>query len=186
MSKFFVSLPLIMVICVASYATQIYKWTDSQGNVHFSDTPRQGAKTVTIPETQSFSSPTPSTPQTATQKPEQINQDDTIKFKHSYTKIAIAEPQTGATIRNNQGFVAVTAEVEPDLRSVDKLQLIYDNGVLGEPQTTPMFEIKGMYRGSHTLAVQIVDADGNVIETSDPITIYVFRPRVGMVPGTAR
>ncbi|KTD41119.1 DUF4124 domain-containing protein [Legionella parisiensis] len=186
MSKFFVSLPLMMVICVVSYATQIYKWTDSKGNVHFSDTPRQGAITVTIPETQSFSSPTPSNPQTPAQKSEQLEQDDTIKLKHSYTKIAIANPQTGATIRNNQGFVAVSAEVEPELRSGDKLQLIYDNGALGEPQTSPMFEIKGMYRGTHTLAVQVVDTDGNVVETSDPITIYVFRPRVGMVPGTAR
>lgn len=175
----------MMVIC-ASYAMQIYKWTDSQGNVHFSDTPRKGAETVTIPETQSFSSPTPSSPQTPAQKPEQEDQDDTIKLKNSYTKIEITQPQSGATIRNNQGFVVVTAGVEPELRPGDKLQLIYDSGTLGEPQVNPVFEIKGMNRGTHNLAVQIVDADGNVIDTSDPITIYVFRPRVGMVPGTAR
>ncbi|KTD73105.1 DUF4124 domain-containing protein [Legionella tucsonensis] len=185
MDKFFVSLSLMMVICVASYATQIYKWTDSQGNVHFSDTPRQGAETVIIPETQSFSSPPPST-QTPAQKPEQIDEDDTVKLNHSYTKIAITQPKTGATIRNNQGFVVVTTEVEPDLRPGDRLQLIYDSGTLGEPQVNPVFEVNDMYRGSHTLAVQIVDADGNVIDTSEPITIYVFRPRVGMVPGTAR
>lgn len=50
---------------------------------------------------------------------------------------------------------------------------------------SPVFEINGMYRGSHTLAAEVVDAEGNVIDSSEPITIYVFRPRVGMVPGTA-
>ncbi|HHT0591596.1 TPA: DUF4124 domain-containing protein [Legionella anisa] len=186
MSKFFAFISLMIVFCVASHATQIYKWTDSQGNVHFSDTPRKGAETVIIPETQSFSSPTPSTTQTPAQKHEPIDQDDTVKLKHSYTKIAITDPESGATIRNNQGFVAVTAQVEPDLRPGDKLQLIYDSRTLGKPQVNPVFEIKGMNRGTHNLSVQIVDADGNVLDTSDPITIYVFRPRVGMVPGTAR
>ncbi|CAM2941958.1 Uncharacterised protein [Legionella steigerwaltii] len=179
MNKFFVSLSLMMVIC-ASYAyAQIYKWTDSQGNVHFSDTPHKGAQVITIPDAQSFSSPTPSN----TSRPPQ-HDNHTEKLKHTYTKLAIVQPETSTTIRNNQGFVAVTVEVEPDLFPGDKLQLIYDNGVLGEPQRNPVFEISGMYRGTHTLAVQILDADGNVIETSDSITIYVFRPRVGMVPGT--
>ncbi|KTD68034.1 MULTISPECIES: DUF4124 domain-containing protein [Legionella] len=176
MNKFFVFLSLTMVIC-ASYA-QIYRWTDSQGNVHFSDTPHPGAEVITIPDAQSFSSPTPSTAPTEPEHGEHA-----VKLKHTYTKLAIAQPQTSTTIRNNQGFVAVTVEVEPDLFPGDKLQLIYDNGALGEPQRNPVFEVNGMYRGTHTLAVQILDADGNVIETSDPITIYVFRPRVGMVPG---
>ena len=178
MNKFFVFLSLMIVIC-ASYA-QIYKWTDSQGNVHFSDTPHEGAVIVTIPDAQSFSSPTPPT---SPAPPSSEHEDHTVKLKHTYTKLAIAQPQSGTTIRNNQGFVAVTVEVEPELFPGDKLQLLYDNGALGEPQRNPVFEINGMYRGTHTLAVQVLDADENVIETSDPITIYVFRPRVGMVPG---
>ncbi|QMT60506.1 DUF4124 domain-containing protein [Legionella sp. PC997] len=184
MSKFFVSFALIMLIC-ASYAAQIYRWTDSQGNVHFSDTPHEGAEIVTIPDSQSFSSPTPSTSQTPGQEPQPEENSDTVKLKHSYTEIAIAEPAPGATIRNNQGFVMVTAQIEPDLLPGDKIQLLYDNVALGEPQTNLVFEIKGMYRGSHTLAVQVIDAEGNVLDKSEPITIYVFRPRVGMVPGTA-
>lgn len=177
-----------MVIICVSHA-QIYKWTDSQGNVHFSDTPHEGAEIVTVPDTQSFSSPTPTDSQTPP-KPEsngseQTDQDDTVKLNHTYTSIAIAQPSAGATIRNNDGFVVVTAQVEPDLLTGDKLQLLYDGTALGEPQVNPVFEIKGMYRGKHSLAVQVIDAQGNVINTSEPITIYVFRPRVGMVPGTA-
>ncbi|MCW8385821.1 DUF4124 domain-containing protein [Fluoribacter dumoffii] len=177
MNKFLVSLSLMMCICI-SYA-QIYKWTDSQGNVHFSDTPHEGAEIITIPEEQSYSSPNPSSTSTPKEEDEQP-----VKLKHTYTKIEIAQPKPGATIRNNQGFVEISVEVEPELFPGDQLQLIYDNAPLGKPQTNPLFEVNGMYRGSHTFAVQIVDADENVLETSEPITIYVFRPRVGMVPGT--
>lgn len=167
-------LSLMMVMC-ASYA-DIYKWIDRQGNVHFSDTPHPGAKRLDIPEAQGFSSPVPksSLPESTSSHPETSG--------HTYTKIAITQPENEATIRNNQGFIAVTTQVEPDLFPGDKLQLIFDGSPLGEPQTNVLFQLNGIYRGSHTIAIQIVDESGNVIESSDPITVFVFRPRVGMVP----
>lgn len=179
--KVFVSLLLMMVICASN--AQIYKWVDSQGGGHFSDTPHKGAQIITLPDEQNSSSPSSSTPQTATESNES-QEHSPVKLKHSYTKIEIVQPESGATIRNNQGFVTVTAQTEPDLFPGDKLQLLYDSAALGEPQKNPVFEINGMYRGSHILAIQVMDEDGNVLDSSDPITIYVFRPRVGMVPGT--
>lgn len=172
-----VSLSLMMIVC-ASYA-QIYKWVDSQGNVSFSDTPHKGAQVIILPDEQSSSSPPQISP-----KSEQSQDDTPVTLKHSYTSIEITQPENEATIRNNQGYVTVTVQTEPDLFPGDKLQLIYDSAVLGAPQKNLVFEINGMYRGSHNLAVQVLDEDGNVIDRSEPITIYVFRPRVGMVPGT--
>lgn len=46
---------LISIFCSAQ--SQIYKWTDSSGHVHFSDEPRPGAKSVDLPPPQTFSSP---------------------------------------------------------------------------------------------------------------------------------
>lgn len=178
MNKLFAVLSLTLVIC-ASYA-QIYKWVDRQGNVHYSDTPHQGAEVINIPEMQSDTKQIPVTTPSSSEEREQQN---TIKLKRQYN-VTIIQPENGATIRNNQGHVKVIAQVEPNLISDDKLQILYDGTLLGEPQKTLEFEVNDMYRGSHTLEVQIVDNEGNVINNSDPITIYVFRPRVGMVPGT--
>ncbi len=179
--KVIVFLLLMTTICASN--AQIYKWVDSQGGVHFSDTPHAGAQIITLPDENNSSSPSSIPPKTSPE-PNELQDQSSVKLKHSYTQIGIVQPESGATIRNNQGFVTVTAQTEPDLYPGDKLQLLYDNAVLGEPQKNPVFEINGMYRGSHTLAVQVIDEDGNVIDSSDPITIYVFRPRVGMVPGT--
>ncbi|MBI2786447.1 MAG: DUF4124 domain-containing protein [Legionella longbeachae] len=178
MNKFFVFLSLMIVIC-ASYA-QIYKWIDNQGNVHYSDVPHEGAEILSIPDVQNISAPT--SPNSST--PPSITENNPSKQQNTYANIAIVQPEAGATIRNNQGFVEVSVQVEPNLFPGDKLQLIYDNSPLGQPQRNLVFELSGMYRGSHTVAVQILDREGNVVETTEPITIYVFRPRVGMVPGT--
>ncbi len=173
MNKLCIALSLMMVICI-SYA-DIYKWVDSQGNVHFSDTPHPGAEKLNIPDAQTYSPPVPQSTE-----PEQLTPTNSDTHKPTYTKIAITQPDNEATIRNNQGAIAVTAEVDPDLLPGDKVQLIFDGSPLGEPQTNLLFQLSGIYRGSHTIAVQVIDADGVAVETSEPITVFMFRPRVGM------
>ncbi|EHL32339.1 DUF4124 domain-containing protein [Legionella drancourtii] len=173
MNKLCIALSLMMVICI-SYA-DIYKWVDSQGNVHFSDTPHPGAEKLNIPDAQTYSPPVPQSTE-----PEKLTPANPDAYKPTYTKVAITQPDNEATIRNNQGSIAVTAEIEPDLFPGDKVQLIFDGSPLGEPQTNLLFQLSGIYRGSHTIAVQVIDADGGAVETSEPITVFMFRPRVGM------
>ncbi|MFI4919549.1 MAG: DUF4124 domain-containing protein [Legionellales bacterium] len=175
MKKTIFAVSLITVICAAH--AQIYKWTDSQGNVHFSDTPHEGAEQLSIPNAQSYappkglSSPVPQPNASSEQK------------DHGYTKIAINQPQNEATIRNNQGYLVVAAQLEPDLAPGDVLQLIFDGSPLGDPQTALLFQLNGIYRGSHTIAIQVLDAGGNVLNTSEPITIFMHRPYAGMGAG---
>jgi len=162
----------MMIVC-ASYA-QIYKWTDSQGVVHFSDTPHTGAEKIDALQAQSYSTPAPSA-QPAAQK-------HVIKKKQeSYIKVAITQPTDQATIRNNQGYVVVTADVEPKLFPGNKAQIVFDDKPQGIPQSNLTFQLNGIYRGSHTIAVQILGANGKVLKTSPSITIFMHRPRVGMV-----
>ncbi|MCP0914010.1 MULTISPECIES: DUF4124 domain-containing protein [Legionella] len=175
MKKFLLFFTLILL--ASSLFAQIYKWTDSNGNVHFSDRPHPGAKKIDLPPVQTYSPPpvadeTPEAPSTATLAP--------------YTRIAITQPEDQATIRNNQGSIGVLVQVEPALRAGDKLQILFDGAALGQPQTTMAFELQNINRGSHTIAAQVLDAEGNVLITSESITIFMHRPRVGMVPATRR
>jgi hypothetical protein len=101
--------------------------------------------------------------------------------QQKYTKIAIVQPLNEATIRTNDGSFSVVVALEPNLSPEDKLQLLFDGSPLGEAQTNMHFELSGIYRGSHTITVQIVNANSEVVLTSDPITIFMQRPRVGMV-----
>lgn len=164
----------LSLITCASYA-QVYKWTDSQGIVHFSDTPHSGAETIDNLDIQGYSTPPP---QSSTIPA--IENEKAAKNK-IYTQVAILQPQDQATIRNNQGYVVVAAEVLPKLFPGHKMQVVFDGKAQGTPQEGLMFQLNGIYRGSHTIAVQIVDAEGEVIKTSPSVVIYMQRPRVGMV-----
>ncbi|KTD64098.1 DUF4124 domain-containing protein [Legionella spiritensis] len=169
-----------MLLAIGSASAAIYKWTDSSGAVHFSDQPHQGAEKIEIPEAQSYSSP----PSQQSSSEESGDEDD--EAKKEYKKIEITQPQNEATIRNNQGYVPVIASVSPELKSGDKLQIVFDGAPLGEPKDSTIFALNNVYRGTHTIAVQIVDESGKVVKSSEPVTIHMHRPRVGMVPGTRR
>lgn len=159
---------------------EIYKWVDSNGSVHFSDTPQRGAEKINIPEAQTFSSPPPALPSAKTVAV------DNRSEKSRYRSIQIVEPENQLTIRNNQGAIAVSVQLEPDLYPGDQMQLLYDGNPLGPAQTSHLFQINNMFRGSHTISVQVINSEGKIQATSDSITVYVMRPRVNMVPNKPR
>lgn len=169
---------LVTGLLAGSLNAQIYKWTDSAGNVHFSDEPRPGAEKVELPEVQTFSAPPlPPTPQ-----PSQSfagNNAEAIDYT-----VNILSPDDQATIRNNDGFVSVMIEVNPKLAANDKLQIVFDGTPLGSPKATTVFALRDINRGSHTIAAQLIDTSGKIVTTSEEVTIYMHRPRVGMVPQT--
>ena len=173
MKRIGVVVSLAFIACV-SFA-QVYKWTDSQGVIHFSDTPHAGAETINNIQTQGYSSPPIPSSVPSIQNP------STTKKQETYTKLAITQPADQSTIRNNQGYVVVTIEVEPQLLPGNSIQILFDGKAQGTPQNSLMFQLNGIYRGSHTIAVQILDANGEVLKTSPPVTIFMQRPRVGMV-----
>ena len=178
MNKLFLAVALIMMTCTLH--AEVYTWTDSQGVVHFSDSPHPGAEKIKIPEDQSFSTPSPSSSSSSPKQEDVGPTHEENNSEKSYTKIAIREPLNQATIRNNQGYVLVSVELEPKLSQGDNLQILFDGAPLGEPQPNTIFELNGIYRGSHTIAVQVLNAHGEVLLISDPITIFMQRPRVGM------
>lgn len=165
---------IVSLLLSLSVHAQIYKWTDSQGNVHFSDKPHKGAEKIELPEVQTFSPP--AIPESKALADEV--QEDAGDF---YKTVQIAQPESEATIRNNQGLVSVLVDLQPNLRVGDSLQLIYDGNPLGKPQTSAAFTLNNVYRGAHTVAVQVLDSNGKLITQSDQVTFYMHRPRVGMV-----
>ncbi|KTD21269.1 DUF4124 domain-containing protein [Legionella londiniensis] len=177
MRRLFILISLMIFLPILH--AEIYKWTDSEGNVHFSDKPHPGAEKIDLPPVQTFSPPPTPPPAETMVNPE-------VAAKTPDYEIAISQPENDATIRNNQGSVSVALEIQPRLNPGDKVQIVFDGTPIGEPQTATVFQLSDINRGAHTLAAQIVGSDGKVISTSETITIYMHRPRVGMVPGTRR
>lgn len=156
---------------------EIYKWVDSNGDVHFSDKPHQGAEQIELPKVQTYSSP--KIPVTE-KEPEPTGSAD----GRTYQKLSFVQPEDQSTIRNPQGYISVILDLQPKLAPGDKVQLIFDGTPLAKPQPTTVFALRDIKRGSHTMAAQIVDAQGKVLNTSPSITIFMMPPRINMGKGS--
>ena len=164
---------MALFLLASPLRAEVYKWTDNNGNVHFSDKPHTGAETVTIQPTQTYSPP--HNQETSIPTTEETKGDTSTP----YTKIMIIQPQEQATLRNNQKMVSVVAAIEPELKKDDAVQLLFDGEPSGPPQTSLTFTLSDVNRGSHIILLQIIDKSGAIIGSSQPITFYMHQTIAG-------
>lgn len=166
--KYYFALWMIIMSAAHAQTQPIFKWTDTNGNVHFSDTPHPGAEEIELLHTQTFTSP---------RRPS-ISRSDVEATND--VKITIVQPEDHATIRHPQGYLSLVLDVQPTLKNGNKIQVVLDGTPFGEPQESTFFALKNISRGLHTLVAQIIDKKGKNIKTSKLTTVYMMPPRVGM------
>lgn len=158
-----------------------YTWVDKNGVIHFSDTPNQGAKAIALPNLEA-AAPAPEVesteslaPQTSTEKPQEVaapNSDKPIPLQ-----LTMLSPQHGETIRSNRGVISIEIELNRKLGIGEQLQLILDGKPYGAPQNQPLWQLKNIDRGTHTLSVH-AKRSGKLIASTSPITVHLHRARV--------
>ncbi|MEM9254193.1 MAG: DUF4124 domain-containing protein [Pseudomonadota bacterium] len=172
MSKQLLCSCLIWIFACAVHA-QVYRSVDENGNVIFTDSPpadAQSTEAVELPPTNTVAPPpnVPSYQPPATEaEPAQRNY-----------QVSIAQPANETTIPMGPGNFAVTAQVEPNLAGDHRLQLTMDGAPWGEPQSSGSWSLTNVFRGEHTLAVNVLDQNGNTVATSSGVTVYVLRPSI--------
>lgn len=168
-------LTLSLALIASPACAEIYKWTDSNGNVHFSDKPHDGAEKVTLPPVQTYSAPP-----TPVEEKKESNENSKKETTENavYHEFTIVQPTDQATIWNNSGNMSVVVQTDPPLRPGDMIQLLMDNEPVGDPQTSTTFDLTSLDRGSHTLVAKIINANGEVVATTDPLTVYMHKATV--------
>lgn len=170
------AIALLLAAASMAMATEIYKRTDAQGNVTFSDQPPAPGETAekvplrelnTTPAVQPSAVPSASTSRNEAEPPDQ----------QSFS-ISIASPANETTIPMGPGDVTVTAQATPPLGSLELLQLFLDGEAHGEPQHSTTWSLEGLLRGPHDLVVERLDRRGNRLDRSDSVRVYVLRPSV--------
>ncbi|MEM8562638.1 MAG: DUF4124 domain-containing protein [Pseudomonadota bacterium] len=163
-----------LLILSFSGAAQIYKSTDAEGNVSYSDTPPVSgpSEEVEIPETNSTPPPPPI--DYVDSDSEESTQDQDAE---PYT-VGITAPLNETTIPMGPGNFSVAAAVEPALAQGALLQLYIDGAASGIPQLTSNWDLTNVFRGAHDLTVAVVNSDGTKLVESEPVRVYVLRPSV--------
>ncbi|MCB1675296.1 MAG: DUF4124 domain-containing protein [Halioglobus sp.] len=166
---------LLVLLPVFSGAETLYKTTDRDGNVIFSDTPApEGVVSEKITVREPNTAPPPPAMPAPPAEPKRATAEATVY------SVAIVFPTDETTIPNGPGNFSVSAEVEPPLQDDDKLQLYIDGVPWGEPQSVPSWSLTNVFRGEHKLKVAVIDTDNDDkhLATSEPIRVYVHRPSI--------
>jgi hypothetical protein len=161
---------ILVLVCAPSLA-QIYKTTDAQGNVVYTDTPPgdSTSERVDLQPTNTLAPPPPK-PEAAPSKPERAAAEPVVP------QAVITEPANETTIPMGGGNFTVAATVAPGLHGGQGLQLLIDGEPEGAVQPNATWNLMNVFRGAHDLVVQVVDSEGKVLSRSEPVRVYVLRP----------
>jgi hypothetical protein len=162
----------LLLAPISCLADSVYRTTDEQGNVVFSDTPPANtADTVERIDIQPINTAAPPEPlATPTAKPEQP--------EGTPFNVTITDPANETSFPMGPGNFSARARVEPDMPNNGNLQLFVDGTPWGDPQRGATWALTNVFRGQHDLTVGLIDSAGESVAMSEPVRVYVHRPSI--------
>lgn len=152
---------------------QVYRWVDKDGTVHYSDVPHPDAEELELSEPQTFDSGRPAAPRPAQQKPSGEEE------ARDYALVQITRPMLDQTFWNVGGRVPVAVNLEPALQRGDSLRLYLDDQPVEDfPSTGTSHVLSEVWRGSHTLRAEVVNASGQVQAQSEMVVFHIRQTSV--------
>jgi hypothetical protein len=156
---------------LSGQAMVVYKWTDAQGVVHFSDQPVDGAEKI-ITSSGSNHNGVLSTPAPAAPSADKPKSKDSL----ANATISIASPGSQQTFTGNEP-VQVRLSVSPALKP--SMQIIWSlNGAQVQNQAPDAveFALTDLARGTYTIEATVTDVATGESKSADPVTFNVMRP----------
>ncbi len=164
-----------MLATLAAFAGQaavVYKWTDADGVIHFSDQPAPGAEKIhtSAGSLNGAAAPTRSNLDVA---PDGAQREAPVL---GYTEFAIASPVANQTFFGDEVINAGLA-LEPAIKANHTLTW-HLNGKELEDQgsNATQFKLPHLDRGTYSIAATITDQQSGESRSTDSVTFYVRQP----------
>jgi hypothetical protein len=163
------SLAIVIMLLAQFAGAEVYKTVDKDGNVKYTDTPRSDkAEKIELREVNTVPS---AQPQAFPPSPSRAQQ---AEINYS---IDIISPRADVTIPVGQRDLAIAVTLNPGLQP-GHLLVYFMNGELLEETTMNNIIVKDVPRGTHTLVVEAIDANGRTLGTSPSVLVNVIRPNI--------
>lgn len=159
---------LVSLFCAAAFGQQAYRWTDENGQVHYSDRPAPGATQIELRGAQGYS---PAVQPRAQQAAAESSQ-PTVR---EYTAFNVISPAQQETLWNIGAVLNVQVELEPGLQPGHHLGAYLDGQLIDVRATTTQFQLPDVFRGTHTLQAVVLDASGEELLRSLAVTFMVMQ-----------
>jgi Domain of unknown function (DUF4124) len=153
----------------AAPAAVVYKWTDADGVVHFSDQPVPGAEKITTSGGSTrgiLSAPIPGGGAMADKpKPRTV--------QHA----RIASPAPDQTFTGGEQ-VSASLSVDPALTPSQTVSWTLNGAQVGQSSNATQLALPDLPRGTYTIAATVSDSVSGESISADPVTFNVVRPSV--------
>jgi hypothetical protein len=162
---------------------QIFKTTDADGNVVFTDVPpraEQPAEKVDLIAPNTFAGEEEVAVGSAATGDQWIVDPDAPDAEAElplapYSSLVISNPGNEANIRENTGSFSVIASLEPPLHPDHSLRLLLDDVPAASADEEAIFSLSNVDRGSHTLQAEVLDKNGAVVFAGNPSVFHLQR-----------
>jgi len=164
----------LLLIAPFAGADSIYRTTDKDGNVVFTDAPpadSSSAEPVGLQHTNT-AQPPPEVPVY-----EEDESAEAEEEKPAYT-VKITNPPNETSIPMGPGNFSVQVRIEPALKKYESMQLYLDGEPRGEPQASTIWDLTNVFRGAHDITVGVLNRERETLIMSEPVRVYVHRPSV--------
>jgi hypothetical protein len=166
--------PWILVACLAAFAGRaavIYKWTDANGVVHYSDQSVPGAEKIYTagPAGSAASSSARANQNPPAPKP-------SAPAGLNYTQLSITSPTPEQTFFADEA-ISVHLALEPPLKP-DHTVTWHLNGKQLDDQgpTATQFTLQSLERGTYAIAATVTDQASGESQSTGSVTFYVHQP----------
>ena len=162
----------LLIACLLAtqvLAQQAYRWTDENGQVHYSDRPAPGATEVSLSGAQGYS-PVTAPPQAAPQVTDEPPEEEAPA---AYTAFNVVQPAQQETLWNIGTTLNVQVEIAPALQAGHHLGAYLDGQLVDVGATGTQFQLTDVFRGLHDLQAVILDANGEDVLRSLPVSFMV-------------
>ena len=157
---------LLSMFIFTSASSEVYKRTNPDGSVTFSDVPSKiDAKPIELPPSSTYSPP-PTHISESSPKPAEI--------VVNYESISITSPANDSAVRDNAGNLTIKFNVKPSLKPGHSYVLLMDGKNVAEGKAGNI-QLKNVDRGSHTFIAQVVDGNKKMVIQSTAVIVHLQR-----------
>jgi len=157
---------------LAAHALVIYKWTDAQGVVHYSDQPVPGAERVLTSGAPEHAGILGQTAGTSSAPPPSKKPATGL----SSATVAITSPGPQQTFTGGES-VPVALSITPDLKpGYTVVWSLNGAQVQNQAQDATQFTLTDLARGVYTIEATVTDPGTGESKTADAVTFNVMRP----------
>lgn len=158
---------------------QVYKTTDANGNVSYTDRPPQdGAEPIKLAPISVIEAPAYATkPKAGEEEAEAANELSLRDMRRNYKDFAIVAPQPEQSLWQPEQAIVVAWSVRYELQPGMTVTVTV-NGRAFTTTTERMVPIGELDRGEHVVSAELKDVKNRKIATAKPVTFFIQRPNI--------